>query len=88
MHGSARQCLAQLARQDAKFDLILLDPPYRDDVVEETIALIVQGSLLSKSGWLIVETSATTEVGEAWSHYSLNKEKLAGDTKISFLINE
>ena len=48
-----KKCLEQL--KDV-FDIIFIDPPYRKDIAIKSISQIIEKSLLSKSGIIILET--------------------------------
>ncbi|WMI81734.1 16S rRNA (guanine(966)-N(2))-methyltransferase RsmD [Anaerotignum sp. MB30-C6] len=52
------KALAQLSNEKAVFDIIFLDPPYEAEVTEPALLQIVQGGLLDKDGYIIVERSA------------------------------
>ena len=51
------KALVQLAKEEAMFDIIFLDPPYEAELIEPTLAQIVQNGLLEKDGYIIVERS-------------------------------
>ena len=52
------KALLQLAKEEAVFDIIFLDPPYEAGLAEPTLLEIVKGGLLKKEGYIIVERSA------------------------------
>ena len=81
------RALARLGKDGCCFDLILMDPPYSDGGVAETIQLIVAHGLLKPGGWLVVEAGARNETVQAGG-YSLVSEKRAGDTKVFFFLND
>lgn len=51
-----KKCLQDLAKQNVKFDIIFLDPPYESNVAIEATKLIVSLNLLSDNGKIIIET--------------------------------
>ena len=60
-----------LKKTDKKYDLIIMDPPYEKNLVNKTIESILENSLLSETGKIVVEHSP--------------KEKIAlSNDKISF----
>jgi 16S rRNA (guanine966-N2)-methyltransferase len=54
-HGNAAQCIEMLAREQAVFDLIFLDPPFEEGLLPGTMAEIRRNRLLDEDGILIVE---------------------------------
>ena len=48
--------LKQLGKENKKFDIIYLDPPYKTDFANKAIEEIINLNLLSKDGIIIVET--------------------------------
>lgn len=50
------QALKYLAKENKKFDIIFLDPPYKSDFSEKAIDEIISLNLLSKDGIIILET--------------------------------
>lgn len=67
-----------------KFDLVFLDPPYKSNLGEKTISLIMEKKLLSDEGWIIIEHHHKN-----FPHYpedilELFKQKSYGETRLSF----
>ena len=56
------RALRLLARQQETFDIIFLDPPYDQRLVETTIQMVVRGGLLKQTGTLIAEHSIREEI--------------------------
>jgi len=54
--------LDALNRFDIKFDLIFLDPPYKDNIINEIIMLIDKNNLLNKNGLIVCETDYPLEI--------------------------
>lgn len=51
-----KKCLQDLAKQNVKFDIIFLDPPYEANVAIEATKLVLSLNLLSHNGKIIIET--------------------------------
>lgn len=47
-----------LGREDKKFDIIFLDPPYNEGLAEPTLKAIIDSDILNKQGYIIVESSS------------------------------
>lgn len=67
-----------------KFDVILLDPPYKMDIINSVIDLIATKDLLSKNGTIIALSQKNTVLNELNNDIMKYKEKTKGITKISF----
>jgi len=50
------EALEKLEKENKKFDIIFLDPPYKTDFAEKAIKKIIDSNLLSKEGIIILET--------------------------------
>jgi len=71
-----------LSQTNRQFSLILADPPYAD-CNPQLLKVISNGNLLQSNGVLIVETSSDFEF-EGTSCLASIKQKIYGDTKVSF----
>ena len=76
--------LAQFKRDNQKFDIIFMDPPYNKDLINGTIDLITKYELLTPNGYMIVERDSSSKLTYG-PELELWKEKKYGKTTISFL---
>ncbi len=69
-----------------KFDLIFIDPPYKQSLAEKTLDLILNSAewLLSPKCIIIVE-SAKNEDFKPREEFDIIKEKIYGNSKLTFL---
>lgn len=83
-----REALAWLASPAAvgegPWTLIFADPPYRENIGERILRLVGQGRLLADNGLLVLEGRKTESLPRRQGTLILYKEKLYGDTKISY----
>ncbi len=82
--NDARRALAILARQGHKLDLIFIDPPYNQGLVEPVLQEIGSRSLLTGNGWIIVETSSKEKLPASIGGLNLNRQENYGDNMLSF----
>ena len=75
------KCLDYLSKQQIKFDLIFLDPPYKDDIINEIIGYINKNNLLNDNGLIICELM-NNNLLEKYHNLSLWKNKKYGDKYI------
>jgi 16S rRNA (guanine966-N2)-methyltransferase len=73
-----------LAKRNETFDIIFLDPPYGQRLLETTLKLIAQGSLLPEFGLLIAEHSVRDPVDGRYASLVLRDQRRYGDTMLSF----
>lgn len=51
-----KKAIDKLSKQEIKFDIIFIDPPYKLDIAANSVKLIIQNNLLNKDGIIIIET--------------------------------
>ena len=66
------------------FDLILIDPPYRDGLEEDAVRLIQERHLLRKGGVIFIEHSRRNNLINLPESYIIDTRR-CGNTDISFL---
>lgn len=79
-----KQALKYFYDNKIKFDLILLDPPYNTDLLNNSIKLIEEYELLQKNGVLVCEF----EKGIVKTNYKLLKDKKYGSKYVYIYVNE
>jgi 16S rRNA (guanine966-N2)-methyltransferase len=79
-----RHGLKQLANRQAQFDILFADPPYEKMLIDETIRLIGESSLVSGNGLIVLQHSFREPIHNANS-FELFDQRRYGDTILSFL---
>jgi len=51
-----KKCLQDLAKQEIDFDIIYIDPPYKDNIAVNAVENILSLGLLKEKGLIIIET--------------------------------
>jgi 16S rRNA (guanine(966)-N(2))-methyltransferase RsmD len=84
--GDANKILQLLRKKTRKFDIIFLDPPYRQtNMLQDILENIVDYALLCKTGLLVVEHGSTfTPSANIREKLFLTKNRRIGDTTLSF----
>ena len=80
----ATRALRLLERQGETFDLIFLDPPYEQRLIEITLKIIGKGEILRDSGVLIAEHSIREPVESRYEALVLKDQRRYGSTLLSF----
>jgi len=70
---------------DLKFDLIFLDPPYSQGMVDKALLQIIEHNMLTPTGVIVVETAVDESLAEDINPLEIRIIKEYGDTKIWFL---
>lgn len=78
-----RKAIQLLSLEGFQADLILLDPPYREEFIPSAAGEVVSSGLLKNDGLIVVEHAAANR---SWiDNYRLIKQKKYGDTMLSFI---
>ncbi|ARN74180.1 16S rRNA (guanine(966)-N(2))-methyltransferase RsmD [Oceanicoccus sagamiensis] len=80
-HGHVSQAnAADWLQQNAgnRYDVIFLDPPFRQDLAQRCIQLIDQQAMLKPDGWLYLEMGKDEALPELPPQWLLHREKTAG----------
>ena len=51
-----KKCLQDLSKEGISFDIIYIDPPYKDDIAVKSVKEILSLKLLKEKGLIIIET--------------------------------
>lgn len=51
-----KKCLQDIADKNITFDIIFIDPPYKDDIAVDSVEMILSLNLLKEDGIIIIET--------------------------------
>jgi 16S rRNA (guanine(966)-N(2))-methyltransferase RsmD len=87
VRGDVRGALARLAREGARFDLVLLDPPYGSPDAVPALRAVAEGALLAPGGTLVLETSRR-HPPERVPGLALADERRYGDTIVARYVRE
>jgi 16S rRNA (guanine966-N2)-methyltransferase len=80
----APRALKSLANRGEVFDMIFLDPPYDQGLVEASLKLLGRGMLLGDTGTIVAEHSTREVVSSRYGSLVLNDQRRYGDTLLSF----
>ena len=72
-----------MALLNSKFDIIFIDPPYKEKTLSELLTKISQAKILNKEGIIIIHRHKN-EKDEFQKSFSILEEKQYGISKIIF----
>jgi 16S rRNA (guanine(966)-N(2))-methyltransferase RsmD len=88
LHGDALLMLQKLAKQNQKFDLIYLDPPYGDgELSNSLIKFIDESHLLNIHGMLFIEDGCGAQINKEWHSLHLKSERVMGKAQLLQFVN-
>ncbi|WP_028778333.1 16S rRNA (guanine(966)-N(2))-methyltransferase RsmD [Shimazuella kribbensis] len=85
LRRDARSALKYFGTQGLQFDLIFLDPPYHEGLLEPVLVLLEEKELLSPNGLLVVEHPHNLNLHLPNSSYTVTRELSYGDITITLL---
>ncbi len=80
--SDARAALRKLAREQARYDLVLVDPPYASDLAAEVLELLAASDLLASGACIVVESDRRRAPG-VFAGLARNDERRYGDTLLT-----
>jgi len=76
--------IEKLAKENQKFDIIFMDPPYKKGLAEETLNLIKEKNILFQEGYIIAEHETAGELIIPQG-FEIFKEKIYKKTTMTFI---
>ncbi len=77
------EAISYLSRTCEKFDIIFLDPPYAQDLLENSLKLISEIDILQSGGIIVTERPVGKDLLCAFEGYSRSKDYKYGTTLIT-----
>ncbi len=74
-----------LEKRGDRFDLIFLDPPYREDWVVATLNVLLDHPILTKRGLVVAEQDKREVISTAEGYWKTEGARRYGDTAVTFL---
>jgi len=81
IRGSLPQALAQLP--PGPYDVVFLDPPYRQGIAGATLELLGRSEFLNPDSLVCVETGKTDQLNETYGNLAVELQRDYGSTRIS-----
>ena len=69
------------------FDIIFIDPPYKNNALYSAIDIIDRYNLLSEEGVIVVETETSLNMDLTHNSFNVVKDKTYGTARLTFLEN-
>jgi 16S rRNA (guanine966-N2)-methyltransferase len=84
INGEAWRSISKLSKKPWKFDVIFLDPPYKKNIVDETLKIILKNDIINHKGIIVVEHNADGNISNEIGSMKLVRNQKYGDTVVSF----
>ncbi len=75
--------IEKLNRNKRKFDLILMDPPYNKNFIQEALKLMSRNDIMKDNGIIVAEHSASDKLPESYGSLKAIDSRKYGDTMIT-----
>jgi 16S rRNA (guanine(966)-N(2))-methyltransferase RsmD len=85
MAGDALRVVADLARQEAPFDLVFMDPPYATTLAARALAALAAGGICREGTEVIVQHSTRAGLPAVAGFRDHRRPRRFGDTALTFL---
>lgn len=73
-----------LGRKGEKFDIIFMDPPYKDEICEKVMRIISKNKVLAENGLIICEHHMFEELGDIVEEFKKSDERRYGKKVVTF----
>lgn len=70
--------LRWLAQPGDKFNVVFIDPPFRQGMIDGTVSLLEQHHRLADEAWIYIESETKGPAPTVPTHWQLHREKVAG----------
>ena len=80
----ALQAVFVLGERSFKFDVVYMDPPFADDLYEESLTTLSESELLMVSSLVVVEHHHKNILQKVYGKLRLTDQRRMGDTCLSF----
>ena len=84
LKSNALHALEVLQKKQARFDWVYVDPPFPDDLYQETLLRLSASQVLKESATVVVEHFRKTGLPETYGKLAQTKTRRLGDTSLSF----
>jgi 16S rRNA (guanine966-N2)-methyltransferase len=81
----AAAALKWLARGEAPFHLVFLDPPYHEGHTQRVLELLADSPLIDAGTTVVAEFSSKEEIPRSFGRLQETERRVYGDTALSFL---
>jgi 16S rRNA (guanine966-N2)-methyltransferase len=77
-----------LKQEGTAYDIVFIDPPFHQGLLEQTTYLLEQNHWLADHAMIYIETEKELEMPALPSHWHLHREKIAGQVRFQLFIRE
>lgn len=78
--------LMELGRIGTPFDVVFIDPPFRKNLLNDTIHLLEKNQWLADESWIYIESEAESILTDIPANWQLHREKIAGQVAYRLFI--
>ncbi|MBW2060147.1 MAG: 16S rRNA (guanine(966)-N(2))-methyltransferase RsmD [Deltaproteobacteria bacterium] len=75
-----------LKNEAKQFDLVFMDPPYCEDLIQRALSMMVRFRLASPDTLVVAEYWRKEDLSQISKNWSLTEERIYGQTKVVFFV--
>lgn len=80
--------IERLYKKGSKFDLIILDPPYNKNFIQETLNMLIKNDIIKDDGLIVAEHSTSDNLPGSIGRLESIDTRKYGDTMITIFISK
>lgn len=77
-----------LKQEGSPYDIVFIDPPFHQGLLEKTVALLEENHWLADQAMIYIETEKELEMPALPSNWHPHRDKVAGQVRFQLLIRE
>lgn len=81
------QALRRLGAGGDRFDVVLLDPPYREGLSQRSLEALADARLVAPSGWVVAEHAREEALADRYAELACEDRRHYGSTALSLYHN-
>ncbi len=82
--GESELILKKLSHMNKKFDIIFLDPPYKNGIIPKILKELEMGGVLEEKVIIVAETDIEDQLPDEIEALIVSKKQIYGKTKLTF----
>ena len=83
IHGDVFEVIKHLHRQDKKFDILFIDPPFEQDLAKKTLITLEAHDIVLPTCSIIVQHSKREILPETFGRFFMSRQKKYGSSVLS-----
>lgn len=87
-HMDSFEAVRRMGLKKEKFDIIFIDPPYKEGLYEEIIETVIKGDIIENDGYMVIEHPSAVKLDEVYWSLQMIKNRKYGNTTVTIYKKE